>query len=223
MGAHRNPTRYSDVPQRAADVRTEDACPDGSIPVGFTLRSLFYFGEFDPLADPVILFYGYDKASIPGRKAPESHHQKQKGGYCMSQTLSRTLQTVGLLVVSNTFMTVAWYGHLKHKNSPLLLAILLSWAIALFEYVFQVPANRIGSGQFSLMQLKIMQECITLAVFMIYAFIIYRETLKWNYAVSMFLIVAAVYFAFIGGEDRKSTQTPPIQRTQESKNEEHSE
>jgi uncharacterized protein (DUF486 family) len=127
----------------------------------------------------------------------------------MSQFLARTLKTVGLLVVSNTFMTVAWYGHLKHKSSPLLLAILVSWGIALFEYMFQVPANRIGSAQFSLTQLKVMQECITLAVFIVYALVMYRESLKWNTVVSMLLVVAAVYFAFIGGSGKQHQQNTP--------------
>jgi uncharacterized protein (DUF486 family) len=102
-----------------------------------------------------------------------------------------------LLVVSNTFMTLAWYGHLKHKSMALWAAILLSWLIALFEYIFQVPANRIGSRVFSLTQLKIAQECITLAVFLVYAFVAFRETPRWNTMVAMGLIVAAVYFAFL--------------------------
>ena len=109
-----------------------------------------------------------------------------------------TLQFVGLLIISNTFMTIAWYGHLKHKNWPLLAAILVSWLIALAEYVFQVPANRIGSNKFSLTQLKVSQECITLVVFVIYAALVFREPIKWNTVVSMLLIVGAVFFAFMG-------------------------
>ena len=108
------------------------------------------------------------------------------------------MKTVGLLIISNVFMTVAWYGHLKDKSRPLILAILLSWAVAFFEYVFQVPANRIGYGRFTLTQLKIMQECITLVVFTGFALIFFREPVKWNYLVSYTLIVAAVYFAFKG-------------------------
>jgi len=107
--------------------------------------------------------------------------------------------TVGLLIVSNTFMTIAWYGHLKHKDMPLIWAILLSWSIALLEYAFQVPANRIGSSRLSLTQLKITQECVTLAVFLVYAFLVFREPIRWNTVVSMLLIVAAVFFGFIGG------------------------
>jgi len=112
--------------------------------------------------------------------------------------------TVLLLVISNTFMTMAWYGHLRnHAEKPLLLTILLSWAIAFFEYCFMVPANRFGYDRygFTLTQLKIMQECITLAVFLVYAYIVFHEKIKWNTAVSMGLIVLAVMFAFIGRDE----------------------
>ena len=94
-------------------------------------------------------------------------------------------------------MTLAWYGHLKFKSKPLLLAIVASWSIALFEYVFQVPANRIGSQMFTVTQLKIMQECITLVVFTVIAYLLFGEPLKWNTAVSYALIVGAVAFAFL--------------------------
>lgn len=77
-------------------------------------------------------------------------------------------------------MTIAWYGHLKYKKEPLILAIFASWGLAFFEYVFQVPANRIGSDHFSLTQLKIIQECITLVVFTVFAFLAFREPLRWN-------------------------------------------
>ncbi|MGI8786489.1 MAG: DMT family protein [Pyrinomonadaceae bacterium] len=107
------------------------------------------------------------------------------------------MKTVGLLIISNVFMTLAWYGHLKHKESPLWLAILASWGLALFEYVFQVPANRIGSDTFSVTQLKIIQECVTLVVFTIIAYFLFDETLKWNNVVSYILLVGAVYFAFL--------------------------
>jgi uncharacterized protein (DUF486 family) len=106
------------------------------------------------------------------------------------------MRTVALLVVANIFMTIAWYGHLKFKTLPLVVAILASWGIALAEYCFQVPANRIGYGAFTLTQLKIMQECITLVVFTAFALLVFREPLKWNYVVSYLLIVGAVYFAF---------------------------
>ena len=93
-------------------------------------------------------------------------------------------------------MTVAWYGHLKYKHSSLWLAIVVSWAIAFFEYVFQVPANRIGANYFSVTQLKIMQESITLVVFTVFAFIAFHEQLRWNNLVSYALLLGAVAFAF---------------------------
>ena len=93
-------------------------------------------------------------------------------------------------------MTVAWYGHLKYRHASLWLAIVASWAIAFFEYVFQVPANRIGANYFSLTQLKIMQECITLVVFTVFAFLVFHEQLRWNNLVSYALLIGAVAFAF---------------------------
>ncbi len=110
--------------------------------------------------------------------------------------ISPPVKTILLLTVSNVFMNLAWYGHLKFKNQPLWIAIALSWGVALFEYIFQVPANRIGSGQWSVPQLKILQECITLVVFTIVAFVLFRSPIKWNYCVSYALIVGAVFFAF---------------------------
>ena len=116
----------------------------------------------------------------------------------MLQILARypTVGTIVLLVCSNIFMTIAWYGHLKNTKSPLVIAILTSWAIALFEYCFQVPANRIGYGALTLTQLKIVQECITLVVFTVFAFFVFDQVPKWNYLVSYLFIVGAVYFAF---------------------------
>ena len=108
------------------------------------------------------------------------------------------MRTILLLLCSNIFMTFAWYGHLKFRNSPLIVAILASWGIALFEYCFQVPANRLGYGQFSAFQLKIIQEVITLCVFIVFAWLYFGEGLKWNYAVSFLCILAAVAFAFWG-------------------------
>lgn len=108
-----------------------------------------------------------------------------------------TLKTILLLIVSNVFMTFAWYGHLKYKESPLWIAVVLSWALAFFEYTCQVPANRIGSEVMSLTQLKILQETITLVVFTVIAYSFFGETLKWNHVVSYILLVGAVYFAFL--------------------------
>jgi uncharacterized protein (DUF486 family) len=104
--------------------------------------------------------------------------------------------TALLLFLSNIFMTFAWYGHLKFKDKPLWLVIVVSWGLAFFEYLFQVPANRIGSARFSLAQLKVMQECITIVVFTIIVGLLFRQVPRWNNIVSFLLIVAAVYFTF---------------------------
>ncbi len=106
------------------------------------------------------------------------------------------MRTVFLLTISNIFMTIAWYGHLKYKGKPLVWVILVSWLVALPEYIFQVPANRLGSQTFSVTQLKIMQECITLVVFTLLAYFLFGEQLRWNNAVSYALIVLAVFFSF---------------------------
>ena len=107
------------------------------------------------------------------------------------------LQTAGLLALSNLFMTVAWYAHLKHLNDkPWWIAALASWGVALFEYLLQVPANRIGYVQFTLPQLKIMQEVITLAVFAPFAVFYMQEPLKWDYLWAALCLVGAVYFIF---------------------------
>ncbi|MDD2961361.1 MAG: DMT family protein [Muribaculaceae bacterium] len=118
------------------------------------------------------------------------------------------LLTIGMLVISNIFMTFAWYGHLKLQQSgyssnwPLFAVIIFSWAIALFEYSFQVPANRIGfcgnGGPFTLMQLKVMQEAITLIIFTIFTIVFFKgEALHWNHFVAFVLLIAAVYFVFL--------------------------
>ena len=106
------------------------------------------------------------------------------------------MKTVILLTVSNIFMTIAWYGHLKYKNSPLWAAIFVSWLIAFVEYCFQVPANRIGSYQFSVAQLKTIQEVITLVVFSVFSVLYLKEDFKWNYLVGFLLIIVAVFVIF---------------------------
>jgi len=106
--------------------------------------------------------------------------------------------TVVLLFISNTFMTFAWYGHLKHRSWSLVQAVLVSWLIALGEYCFQVPANRIGYGRFTGYQLKIIQEAITVVVFVVFAYFYLGEHLRWNYALSFVCLFAAVAFAFWG-------------------------
>ncbi len=110
------------------------------------------------------------------------------------------MKTVLLLVCSNIFMTLAWYGHLKFpwlEGKSIWAVILFSWGIAFFEYCLMVPANRLGffSGQFTGYQLKVIQEAITLGVFIVFAGLVLHEKLRWNYAVSFMLILAAVYFA----------------------------
>lgn len=119
----------------------------------------------------------------------------------------KALFTIGMLVISNTFMTLAWYGHLKFKEMkwfeslPLVVVILISWGIALFEYFFQVPANRVGfkgnGGPFTLMQLKVIQEAITLVVFTVFSVLAFKtETLRWNHLVACVFLILAVYFVF---------------------------
>lgn len=106
------------------------------------------------------------------------------------------MKTVILLLISNIFMTFAWYGHLKHKSAPLITVIVLSWLIAFFEYCFQVPANRIGHYTYSAAKLKTMQEAITIIVFCVFSVLYLKEDLKWNYIVGFMLIIAAVYVVF---------------------------
>lgn len=106
------------------------------------------------------------------------------------------MKTVLLLTASNIFMTIAWYGHLRHKTTALWIVILTSWLIALPEYALQVPANRIGHGQFSAPQLKIIQEGISIAVFLVFCVLYLHEPIRWNMLVSFALIGAATFFAF---------------------------
>lgn len=107
------------------------------------------------------------------------------------------VQTVGLLALSNVFMTIAWYGHLKGLASkPWWIAALISWGIALFEYLLQVPANRIGYTVYSLAQLKIMQEAITLIVFVPFAIVFMNQPFKLDYVWAALCLIGAVYFIF---------------------------
>lgn len=107
------------------------------------------------------------------------------------------LQTVGLLILSNIFMTFAWYAHLRNLGSrPLLVAVFASWGIAFFEYVLQVPANRIGHQTLTLGQLKILQEVITLSVFVPFAWFYMKEPLRWNYLWAGLCMCGAVFFMF---------------------------
>ena len=106
------------------------------------------------------------------------------------------MRTILLLTISNIFMTFAWYGHLKYRQAPLLEVILVSWGIAFFEYCFQVPANRIGSYEFNVAQLKTIQEVITLTVFSIFSVLYLKQDLRWNYFAGFGLMVAAVFVIF---------------------------
>lgn len=119
----------------------------------------------------------------------------------------KAFYTILLLVLSNTFMTLAWYGHLKFKemswsqNLGLVAIILISWGIALFEYILQVPANRIGfknyGGPFSLVELKVIQEVITLVVFVLFSLLFFKtETFRWNHLVGFIFLILSVYFVF---------------------------
>src|SRR5215212_4077680 len=110
------------------------------------------------------------------------------------------LRTTLLLVASNVFMTFAWYAHLRNLSGrPWYVAALVSWGIALFEYLLQVPANRIGYTQLSLAQLKILQEVITLTVFVPFALLYMKQPLRWDFVLSALCLLGAVYFAFRGG------------------------
>lgn len=111
-------------------------------------------------------------------------------------TLSN-LYPIGLLLISNIFMTFAWYGHLKTLNDkPLWIVIIISWSIAFFEYLFMVPANRLGAGLYSLPQLKILQEVITMVVFSLFTVFYMKEDLKWDYLWAGCCLLGAVYFIF---------------------------
>ena len=106
------------------------------------------------------------------------------------------ISPIVLLIISNVFMTFAWYGHLKHRSMPLLIVILVSWGIAFFEYCFQVPANRIGYSVYNAAQLKTIQEVITLSVFAVFSVTYLKEDFRWNYLVGFLLIILAVFFIF---------------------------
>ena len=130
----------------------------------------------------------------PGEPAAGRHHHSGDGAG--SQKL-KPMITILLLICSNCFMTFAWYGHLKYGHAwPLWKAILVSWSIALVEYCFAVPANRLGYGHFSGFQLKIVQEVVTIAVFVVFAITFLKERLAWNYLVAFAFLGVAAFFAF---------------------------
>lgn len=111
-------------------------------------------------------------------------------------SLPVSVVTIALLLASNVFMTFAWYGHLKFKTAPLAAVILISWGIAFFEYVLQVPANRIGHGHFTAAQLKTIQEVITLGVFAAFSVFYLREPLSWNHLLGFGFIALGAFFIF---------------------------
>ena len=115
----------------------------------------------------------------------------------MNSLLESRWLPILLLIVSNIFMTFAWYGHLKFKSQPLFLVILASWGIAFFEYVLQVPANRWGSSRYSATELKIIQEVITLVVFSGFALLYLNEKLRWNHFAAFVCVLGAVAFTFL--------------------------
>ena len=106
------------------------------------------------------------------------------------------MTTIVLLTISNIFMTFAWYGHLKYREAPLFKVIVISWMIAFLEYCFQVPANRIGSYEFTAAQLKTIQEVITLTVFSVFSVLYLKEPIKWNYILGFVMMVLAVFVIF---------------------------
>lgn len=106
------------------------------------------------------------------------------------------MTTILLLTLSNVFMTFAWYGHLKYRNLPITMVVLASWGIAFFEYCFQVPANRMGSHYFSTVQLKTIQEIITLVVFALFSYLYLKEPLGYNQFIAFIFIVMAAFFMF---------------------------
>jgi len=118
----------------------------------------------------------------------------------MNELMQTRWLPILLLIGSNVFMTFAWYGHLKYKDKPLLFVILTSWGIAFFEYILMIPANRWGNSVYTATQLKIIQEVITLVVFVAFAVIYLKEEIRWNYIAAFVCVLAAVGFAFLPKE-----------------------
>lgn len=115
--------------------------------------------------------------------------------------MSKSLQTILLLIASNTFMTIAWYGHLKFKNVGMIVAVLISWGIALIEYSLMVPANKIGSNlngrPFNIFQLKIIQEVVSISIFILFTLLFFKtDTLRWNHMVGFLFLIISVFFFF---------------------------
>lgn len=132
--------------------------------------------------------------TVPGGSTPAARQTDKAYGYDMNIPVPAA--TVGLLILSNIFMTFAWYGHLRYKGAALPVVILASWGLAFFEYLLQVPANRIGYGHFSAAELKTIQEVISLTVFMIFSSLWLHEPLRWNHVAGFALIVLAAWIIF---------------------------
>jgi uncharacterized protein (DUF486 family) len=149
-------------------------------------------------ANAILSMLAIVHARTDGGKSPCPLKGLDEGVAVLREITNRGLtMTILLLFGSNVFMTIAWYGHLKYGHGwPLWKAILVSWGIALIEYCMSVPANRLGFGAYSGFQLKIIQEAITLTVFLVFAVVYLKEKMAWNYAVSFALLIAAVVVAF---------------------------
>ncbi len=157
----------------------------------------------------IIMFYVYAAklGIILNNELLGCHSFTRNCRYLQKKLKVKAVTTVVLLVLSNIFMTFAWYGHLKFKEMkgfdalPLMWIVIISWSIALFEYMFQVPANRIGyhgnGGPFSLMELKVLQEVITLTVFVVFSLLVFKnETFRINHLIGFIFLILAVYFIF---------------------------
>lgn len=130
------------------------------------------------------------------RESTRSRPHLQVDSLYQSERTNGQMRTIVLLTISNIFMTFAWYGHLKFREVPLYEVVVVSWLVAFFEYCFQVPANRIGSYEFSAAQLKTIQEVITLTVFAVFSVLYLKQPMRWNYIAGFALIVAAVVVIF---------------------------
>lgn len=126
----------------------------------------------------------------------EAEFRPKSGTIARSEERTKRMRTVLLLICSNVFMTFAWYGHLRFRSEALWKVIIASWGIAFFEYCFQVPANRIGSYEFTPAQLKVIQEIITLSIFPVFSVFYLGDRFKWNHGVGFALIVGAAFFLF---------------------------
>ena len=141
-------------------------------------------------------FFWYSESTGITAEDIEPSAKRKKGQRPAPEGGCRFVQTVVLLIISNVFMTFAWYGHLRFKQSPLWIAIFASWGIAFMEYCFQVPANRMGHGRFTAAELKTIQEIITLTIFCAFSVLYLKEGLKWNHLVGFALIAGAAFFIF---------------------------